>query len=124
LLQVIRDQHEFHTTQSRIPFAVVATEARGRQRLSVKITPNRDESIFIPETQLRDLWQYIRRVGYVLPQNLPAGLEEYSDYILTLLGELPSMRPIQLATVNSETVTGLHYIPPIDHKGDGHIIEL
>jgi hypothetical protein len=124
LLGVIHQNKTFHTMETRIPFDVVATEARGRQRLSVKITPKRQEAIFIPETQLRDLWHYIRRVGYVLPQNLPAGLEEHSDYILTLLGELSTMRPVQLATVNSEPFTGLHYIPPIDHKGDGIIIEM
>lgn len=124
LLEVVRSGADFHALESRIPFVVVATEARGRQRLSLKITPKRQDSIFIPETQLRDLWQYIRRAGYILPQNLPAGLEEHADTILTLLGELSVMRPVQLVTVNSDTLIGLHYIPPIDHKGSGHEIEL
>ncbi|MDQ7024014.1 MAG: macro domain-containing protein [Anaerolineae bacterium] len=124
LLKVVRSGADFHTLESHMPFEVVATEARGRQRLSLKITPKRQDSIFVAETQLRDLWQYIRRAGYILPQNLPAGLEEHADTILALLGELSTMRPVQLATVNSDTIIGLHYIPPIDHKGRGHEIEL
>jgi hypothetical protein len=124
MLGIVRSKKEFHTIEARIPFTVVATEAKGRQRLSLKITPHRSESIFIPETQLRDLWHYIRRAGYILPQNLPAGLEEHADFIVTLLGELSSIRPVQMASVNDETTTGLHYIPPIDHKDDGLQIDL
>jgi O-acetyl-ADP-ribose deacetylase (regulator of RNase III) len=120
MLAVVKSATDFLAIQSQSPFEVVATEARGRQRVSLKIMPKRQDSIFIPETQLRDLWQYVRRAGYILPQNLPAGLEEHSEFILTLLGKLSTMRPVQLATLNSEPVTGLHYIPPIDHKGEGY----
>ncbi|MEO1288107.1 MAG: macro domain-containing protein [Chloroflexota bacterium] len=62
------------SNKPHIPFKAVATDAKGRQRVSLKLTPRHGETIFLPETQLRDLWQYVTRAGYILPQNLPAGL--------------------------------------------------
>ncbi len=93
-------------------FRVIVTEARGRQRRSLKIAPKRGDSIFLPETQLRDLWQYVQRAGYVLPQNLPAGLEEQAAYLVTLLAALPYFRLVHLAAADDVPVVGLHYIPP------------
>lgn len=116
LLTVVRDQSMYHAAPAPIPFKVVATEAKGRQRLSLKIMPKRDASIFIPETQLRDLWQYICRAGYILPHNLPAGLEAHASFIMILLSQLTTLRPIQLERQNGEVMTGLQYVPPIDHK--------
>lgn len=104
--------------KSHIPFDVSATKAKGRQRLSLKIAPKRGESIFLPETQLRDLWQYVTRAGYILPQNLPAGLDEHASSIMILLSQLSMLRPIQLERRNGEVYTGLQFIPPIERKAD------
>lgn len=104
--------------KSHIPFELSATKAKGRQRLSLKITSKRGESIFLPETQLRDLWQYVTRAGYILPQNLPAGLDEHASSILILLSQLSMLRPIQLERQNGDVYTGLQFIPPIERKAD------
>ncbi len=113
LLQTIKDDIQ---NKPFIPFKITANEAKGRQRLSLKITPKHGESIFIPETQLRDLWQYIRRAGYVMPQNLPAGLEEHANFIMILLSQLSMLRPIQLERQEGDVYTGLQYIPPIERR--------
>lgn len=104
--------------QAHIPFKVVATEAKGRQRLSMKLMSKRGEQIFLPETQLRDLWQYVVRAGYILPQNLPAGLDEHASMIMILLAQLSMLRPIQLERQNGDIYTGLQYIPPIESRPD------
>jgi len=102
--------------QPHIPFQVVATEGKGRQRLSMKLTSKRGEQVFLPETQLRDLWQYVVRAGYILPQNLPAGLEEHASMMMILLAQLSMLRPIQLERQNGDVYTGLQYIPPIESR--------
>ncbi|MCA9912696.1 MAG: macro domain-containing protein [Anaerolineae bacterium] len=112
LAKVARIRDNWQTVTHHEFFRVLVTEAKGRQRRSVKLSPRRGESIFLPETQLRDLWQYIQRAGYILPQNLPAGLDEHADYLVTLLAELPYFRLVYLAPVDDTPVIGLHYIPP------------
>lgn len=124
VLNAVRERHVLHTLDTQIAFEVSGTEAKGKQRASLKIIPRKEESIFIPETQLQDLWNYIRRAGYILPQNLPAGLEAYADFLIALLAQLSTLRPVQLATEKHEPVTGLHFIPPIDHKAVAYEIEL
>ncbi len=108
--------------KSHIPFKGVATPTKGRQRLSLKLTPRRGDSVFLPETQLRDLWQYVTRAGYVLPQNLPAGLEQHASMIMILLAQVSLLRPIQLERQDGDVFTGLQYIPPIERKPHTQIV--
>ncbi|MGJ3240027.1 MAG: macro domain-containing protein [Anaerolineae bacterium] len=110
-----------HTAHD-FPFKLVATVAQGRQRLSLKLLPRQGETIFLPETQLRDLWQYVVRAGYVLPQNLPAGLETHASMLIALLSELSLFRSIKIEDRNGQIVTGLHYIPPIDATSSDVIV--
>lgn len=116
LLKLIRREQGYEDPVGYMPFKVVATEAKGRQRLSIKIIPKRGNSIYLTESQLRDLWQYITRAAYVMPQNLPAGLDVHANHIMALLVQLPILRSIELSRPNGEMMIGLHYIPPIDHK--------
>jgi hypothetical protein len=118
ILTHVREQRDFQTYPDGRAFRVVATDADGRQRISLKLSPRRDESVFLPETQLRDLWQYVRRAGYVLPGNLPGGLNSHAPFLVALLSELPYIRRIQLATPGSAPVTGLHVIPPVRQHDD------
>jgi O-acetyl-ADP-ribose deacetylase (regulator of RNase III) len=115
---LLKGNDESQSFAGHIPFRIAVTQSKGRQRISLKIMPKRGDNIFLPETQLRDLWQYVSRVGYILPQNLPAGLEEHAVYIMTLLSQLPNFRPVQMAHLTGEVFVGLQYIPPIDQKSD------
>jgi O-acetyl-ADP-ribose deacetylase (regulator of RNase III) len=88
-------------------------EDKERQLISLKISPEDNEEVFIPQSLLRDLWQYIIMSGYCLPQNLPGGLDAYGDELVTLLSKLSVMRGVYLAADNGERVIGLHYIPQV-----------
>jgi hypothetical protein len=78
----------------------------------LKIAPDDNEELFMPETMLYDLWQYILMAGYVLPQNLPAGLDAYGAELVALLTRLAYIRPVYLAPSDGKKVVGLHYVPP------------
>lgn len=113
LLDAIRKQHgNFTTLTDQAPFQAYFTEPKGRQRLSVKLSPARAESIFLPETQLRDLWQYVSRAGYVLPQNLPVGLDAVADYVIALLAGCTVFFPVPMTPPGKEMTVGLLYVPP------------
>ncbi len=119
VVQAVRKQGTF-TTLNGTPtsFQVNATPRIKDGRVNLKISPENGQAIFIPETQLQDLWQYIRLAGYVLPQNLPAGLEAHSGYMIALLAALECVQTVELAAVNGEKVMGLHYIPPTKRQTD------
>jgi O-acetyl-ADP-ribose deacetylase (regulator of RNase III) len=125
MLACVRERDRFHTLDDGHEFRVTATEASGRQRFSVKMSPRRGESVFLPETQLRDVWQHVRRSGYVLPQTLPSGLDAHAPFLVALLSELPYVQSVQLAAPGSDPVTGLHLIPPVRqdaaHVPDVHL---
>jgi O-acetyl-ADP-ribose deacetylase (regulator of RNase III) len=122
VVQAVRKHPDF-TTLNGTPqkFQVNATPRIKDGRINLKISPENGQAIFIPETQLQDLWQYIRLAGYVLPQNLPAGLEAHSGYIIALLSALEAVQTVELATGNGEKVTGLHYIPPMSKQNSDPI---
>lgn len=107
-----RQSPELITRDTKETFRAAATPAQKQQRLSLKLLRDGHEPIFIPETQLQDLWGYIQRAGYSLPHQFPAGLDQQADYLVPLLAQLPYMRPIELAARSGSTVWGLHYISP------------
>ena len=112
VMTAVRQSSEWVTRETQEKYRVVATPAQKQQRLSLKILREGHEPVFIPETQLQDLWGYIQRAGYSLPHQLPAGLDQQAEYLVPLLSQLPYLRPIELAARSSTRVWGLHYIPP------------
>lgn len=109
LQQVITGTADFSTVTDGERFRVTVTD----HRISLKILVPTQKPVFISETLLRDLWQYVARAGYVLPQNLPGGLEQVAPYLVALLSQLETIYPIYLAPADGQRVTGLHYIPPL-----------
>lgn len=91
----------------------VAPREEGHRRLSLSLTPEGDETHFLPQSILRDLWQYVRTTGYSLPQNLPNGLDQVGACVVSLLAKLESFRPIYLQADGGQKVVGLHYVPPV-----------
>lgn len=80
--------------------------------------------VFLSQSSLMDLWNYVIRTGYVFPQNLPGGLDEYARYVIPLLSQLDYVRPVDLWLVGAERSVGLHYIPPLDRKDETATLEL
>lgn len=83
------------------------------KRHHFKITPSQHPPIFLSDNALRDLWRYVQRVGYVLGDYLPNGLDAHADYILPILAQLPMVQTVTLARQGESDQTGVHYIAPI-----------
>jgi O-acetyl-ADP-ribose deacetylase (regulator of RNase III) len=123
IVAAARQTPEFITRDTQEKFRVQATPAQKQQRLSLKLLRDGHEPIFIPETQLQDLWGYIQRSGYSLPHQFPAGLDQQAAYLVPLLSQLAYLRPIELAVRSGTNVWGLHYVPP-KRKADPTAIRL
>ena len=118
LVQATQRKRQFIAWDSAgTTFEVHAQPRSGRGRVSMKLNPGRGKSLYLSQSMLLDLWHYLRRAGYVLPQNLPAGLDAHAAYALALLAELDTMQQVSLALVGGDVVRGLQYVPPVrrDH---------
>lgn len=132
-LAVVKARNEFASFKTGKRITAVATQAKGRQRLSLKLSPKYGESLYLTESQLRDIWQYIKRVGYVIPQNLPSmgnttygndGNELPAHSVVAFLAQLPYITPVRLGVNVDETSIGLHYVPPIEQTPNVMSIDL
>lgn len=113
LSRLINEDRTYTTLDdAQTPFRILADNRRRNRRRNLIIRGASPQPIFIAETSLVELWDYIQRAGYILPQNLPAGLEQYAPYLFELLTHLDEIYPIYLARVGQERVIGLHYVPP------------
>jgi len=114
ITRLLKDTSLFHTVEAeKKPYRILVSKRKSRRTSNLMIRPNDyPQPIFIAESSLMDLWAYILRAGYVLPQNLPGGLSPYADYLFGLLTTLSYIRPVLLSPVASEFITGLQYIAP------------
>ncbi len=85
-------------------------------RKSIVLLTGAPQPVFLSQSLLGDLWAYVRSAGYVLPQNLPGGLDEAAAYVIALLSVLPYLRPVYLGRVDGEWLPGLQYLPPTERK--------
>lgn len=118
LSHIIDDKRSLHTLDEPKQSFKVLDDPRKRNRRRNLILRLEDspQPIFLAESELFDLWQYVRRAGYVLPQNLPGKLPEIARYVLPLVASVNMIRPVWLAQVGGEKIIGLHYIPPVEAK--------
>lgn len=61
------------------------------------------EQFGLYKEQFLDLWQQIRDIGVCIPRIMPSGLDEYAEYVLPILSELPYLTQIR----QSDKDTGL-----------------
>lgn len=100
-------------------FVVGIATGKNNKGRNVVIRSEKDpRPIFLSHSSMIDLWNYVIRTGYVLPQNLPGGLDVHARYIFSLLSQLDYVHPVHLWTVGAERGIGLHYIPPLDRKDE------
>ncbi len=102
------------TTEDGIDFEVVPERKRSNSRnQSRSLTIEREnESVYLSESLLSDLWISLCAAGYLLPDNLPGGLEQHADVLVTLLTRLDYIRPVELGDSEEAMQLGLHYQPP------------
>lgn len=117
ITRLLKENSLFHTVDAEKKSYRILVSKRKNRRTSTSnliIRPNDyPQPIFVAESSLMDLWAYILRAGYVLPQNFPGGLSPHAEYIFGLLSALSYVRPVLLSPVSGEFITGLQYIPPI-----------
>jgi len=123
IVNLARKTPQHHTLgDTPKPFSV-AVRDEGKRRISLSLLPEGGESHFLPQSVLKDLWQYVLMTGYSLPQNLPDGLDSVGDMVVSFLSKLDYLRPIIIQPDGGDKVIGLHYVPPIS-RGDSVAVTL
>jgi hypothetical protein len=119
---LVRRHPQMVTLDGQRPFGLSFRRDETNPRLmSLKIMPEDREAFFMPQSLLRDLWQYVVLAGYVYPANLPHGMETYSAEIVALLSRLSYMRPLKIASQDGPPMIGLHYVPPVERDDPDRI---
>jgi len=113
IASIVRRYPQMTTFDTGESFSVVFRRDEQNPRfMSLKLIRG-EESTFIPQTLLRDLWQYVLFAGYAHPRHLPGGLDAVGEMITALLSRLSYMRPVRLQPSDQAAAVGLHYIPPV-----------
>ncbi len=116
IASIVRRHPELKTLEAGRPFSVTFRRDETNPRLmSLKLICD-EQTTFIPQTLLRDLWQYVLLAGYAHPRHLPGGLDAVGEIIVTLLSKLSYMRPLRLQPSDQAAAIGLHYIPPVTRE--------
>lgn len=111
LSRVISSTTHFET-EDGATFEIVPERRRGR-RSGRSLTIEREhESVYLSESLLSDLWIALRAAGYLLPDNLPGGLEQHADALVPLLSRLDYIKPVELGNSEEAMLLGLHYLSP------------
>jgi O-acetyl-ADP-ribose deacetylase (regulator of RNase III) len=84
--------------------------------MSLKIIPQDGETLFIPQTLLRDLWQYLLTSHYAHPRHFPGGLDAQGEAIVTVLSKLSYVRPVLIQPPDRNAAIGVQYIPPAERE--------
>lgn len=105
LQDVVTQKSHFMTLDTGQPFSV------RYENDSILINTSEGTSKSIPEEGLLEIWQFIRTAGYVMPQKLPYGMDQYASYVISLLAEIHYLHPVKMALKNQDTQIGLHLIP-------------
>ena len=114
MTKLIKTQTDFKTFDDEDFRVGIAASKRGRHNMIIRTSD--PQPIFIPETALLDLWQYVSRAGYVMPVNFPGGLEVHGRYLTAILSQIEYVQPVYLTPVGGEQVIGLHHIPSLSRR--------
>ncbi len=108
------------TAVDRQPFAVKLDE----ETMCLNIHC-RSKEIPLTNHAFRDFWQLVRSSGYCIADELPAGLNQYSEYVLPLLSRLDYIR---VANISRKPVVGIEdsgiHLLPNTYVFDAPAIEL
>jgi O-acetyl-ADP-ribose deacetylase (regulator of RNase III) len=105
---LILERSRFERLDTKTAFEVAFDV--GEQRITIS---HSDGEMLVSESLLSETWHYARAAGYVLPPNLPGGLD--AAYIMALLSELPYFRPVLWSSVDEpeQRQIGLQYVTPV-----------
>ncbi|MBW3539977.1 MAG: macro domain-containing protein [Planctomycetes bacterium] len=87
LCRLLRERSEFATSATDRPFRVRVTDTPEPGLLI-----EGDETAFVPQDALLDLWQFVRAAGFVTAEGLTYGVDARAEQIFTILSELPYLK--------------------------------
>lgn len=117
LSSIVRRHPQLTTLEGDVPFqATFRRDAANPRLMSLKLTPAQGEEMFIPQSLLRDLWQYLLTSGYAHPRHLPGGLDSGGAMVVALLSRLSYVRPLLLQPTDQPAAIGVHYTPPAERE--------
>ena len=78
----------------------------GGASFSVRTDPDNKElileigtdSVALPADALMDLWQQIRQAGFVNPDSMASGLDQYAQYVVPVMAKLPYLHPVRMTS--------------------------
>lgn len=109
LAAVVHRQIPLHTLDDDAPFTAAFDDFEER----ITIYDERGAALAVlSDSTLADVWHFVHTGGYCLPQNLPAGLDNYAPYIVALLAQLDYIHPVYISRMQGQRRVGLHFIPP------------
>ena len=108
LSNVARKQHDFFTTIGNTRFSIVLLEDEDSFHLAIQ-----DDVIVIGLDALRDFWQLVRSSGYCKGNEFPAGLNQYHQFLIPVLDQLPYVQATRLSRQYNVDATdlGIQLIP-------------
>lgn len=99
LVEIIRAKSQFDTLDGKETFDTdIFHDADGG---GIQISGVENPVRFHKE-ELIDLWQQVREMGICIPDIMPVGLDFHSEYIVSLLAELPYLEPIRQANRDTQ----------------------
>lgn len=110
---VLKKKDAFFTLDKQIGFTakVVKKPEAGLQIMS------EGKMYMLYEEHLVDLWQHIRSLGFLIENSMPNDLERFTPFLVSILQELPYLKPILISSnyheLNSQAI-GLQFIPKVN----------
>jgi O-acetyl-ADP-ribose deacetylase (regulator of RNase III) len=110
LCEILKTCTAFTTLDTHGAFQVrrTATPAEGLMILN-------GQEVFIPQDALLEAWQHLRSVGFLSAEGLTHGLDLHASKVISLLAQLPYLKPAQLAIKqnarNGKFTLALQFVP-------------
>jgi O-acetyl-ADP-ribose deacetylase (regulator of RNase III) len=111
----VRERSSLATLVGKIPFHVTVQADGEGIRLDT-----RDGQLDVPRESILEFWQQLRTYGYLAPSVVEADYERYFPYLVSILAQLPYVRPIRLANDPTEldrpSALGLQWAPRVQPR--------
>ncbi|HOQ10226.1 MAG TPA: macro domain-containing protein [Syntrophomonadaceae bacterium] len=112
---LLSKKNEFVTLNSEKPFEAHCLDSESP---GILIIDGSDKYV-IEHEQLVSLWQHVRSLGFCMESSLPNELDDYAEYLIAILRELPYLKPVLINTCYKQldhNSIGLQYVPPISDE--------
>ena len=108
LMKLVRERHDFTTAVHGLQFSVIID--KDTRNLQIH---HRQDVIDVGYDSLRDFWQLVRSTGFCMGDELPAGLNQYAEFVIPIISKLSYIHEVRLSRhhlVGSEDL-GIQLIP-------------